>query len=226
MDKIYFVTGIDTDAGKSIVTGMIARYLADRGINVVTQKMAQTGCVGLSEDIETHRRIMGIELLPEDYGGLTCPYIFKFPASPNLAASIEGAAIETHRITEVTTALSEKYDVVIVEGVGGIMVPLNESETVADYIGQTMYPVIIVASAKLGSINHTLLTLELCRNRNLDVRAIVYNTYLATDPLITETTADNLKKSIVQYYPEAMFIEFPEWRENSLPLDFSGIFGV
>ena len=71
MKRAYFVTGIDTDAGKSIVTGVLARALSARGERVITQKFIQTGCDGLSEDIETHRRIMGIGLLPEDEDGTT-----------------------------------------------------------------------------------------------------------------------------------------------------------
>ena len=76
MKRAYFVTGIDTDAGKSIVTGVLARALSARGERVITQKFIQTGCDGLSEDIETHRRIMGIGLLPEDEDGTTCPIVF------------------------------------------------------------------------------------------------------------------------------------------------------
>ena len=76
MKRAYFVTGIDTDAGKSIVTGVLARALSARGERVITQKFIQTGCDGLSEDIETHRRIMGIGLLPEDEDGMpvNCRY--------------------------------------------------------------------------------------------------------------------------------------------------------
>ena len=77
--KTYFITGIDTDAGKTWVTGAFARYLVDRGQSVVTQKIAQTGCVGTSEDIERHRLMMGTGALPEDAQGLTCPFIFTYP---------------------------------------------------------------------------------------------------------------------------------------------------
>ena len=94
MKKVYFVTGIDTDAGKSIVTGVLARDWAGRGRRVVTQKFIQTGCPGLSEDIETHRRIMGTGLLPEDLDGTTCPIVFTYPASPHLAAAIDSRRID------------------------------------------------------------------------------------------------------------------------------------
>ena len=92
--KTYFITGIDTDAGKTWVTGAFARYLVDRGQSVVTQKIAQTGCVGTSEDIERHRLMMGTGALPEDEQGLTCPVTFTVPCSPHLAAENDGGRIE------------------------------------------------------------------------------------------------------------------------------------
>lgn len=221
MEKIYFITGIDTDAGKSISTGVMALYLKNKGINVITQKMAQTGCVGISEDIATHRNIMGIGLLPEDVQGLTCPYIFSFPASPDFSASLEGKEINVNEIIDATNFLSGKYDVVLVEGVGGIMVPLNESVTVADYLVRTSYPAIIVASAKLGSINHTLMTLEVCRNRNIKVTGLIYNKYIRTNPEITDASAESLKKYLSCYYPEAGFVELDEWETGCQPPDMS-----
>ena len=109
MKKVYFVTGIDTDAGKSIVTGVLARDWAGRGRRVVTQKFIQTGCPGLSEDIETHRRIMGTGLLPEDLDGTTCPIVFTYPASPHLAAAIDSRRIDLSLIGKCTEKLLEKY---------------------------------------------------------------------------------------------------------------------
>lgn len=116
MKRAYFVTGIDTDAGKSIVTGVLARALSARGERVITQKFIQTGCDGLSEDIETHRRIMGIGLLPEDEDGTTCPIVFTYPASPHLAAAIDGRDIDLTLIGRSTEKLLQKYDTVLIEG--------------------------------------------------------------------------------------------------------------
>ena len=78
---VYFISGIDTDAGKSIVTGVIARTLAGKGVRVITQKFIQTGCVGISEDILKHREIMGIPPQEVDKDGTTCPYVMTYPAS-------------------------------------------------------------------------------------------------------------------------------------------------
>ena len=159
MKRAYFVTGIDTDAGKSIVTGVLARALSARGERVITQKFIQTGCDGLSEDIETHRRIMGIGLLPEDEDGTTCPIVFTYPASPHLAAAIDGRDIDLTLIGRSTEKLLQKYDTVLIEGAGGLYVPLLEAYQTIDYVAEHGLPVVLVTSPRLGSINHTLLSL-------------------------------------------------------------------
>ena len=92
--SVIFITGIDTGAGKSIATGLIARYLYKNNKSVITQKIVQTGCEKISEDIALHRKIMGIDLNEDDKKGLTCPYTFKYPASPHLAAQMEQKEID------------------------------------------------------------------------------------------------------------------------------------
>ncbi len=97
--KKIFITGIDTDVGKTIVTGLLAAYLNQKGIYTITQKIVQTGCTEFSEDIRVHRQLMKLNLCNEDRSGLTCPYVFKYPASPNLAAKLENTKIEVQKIT-------------------------------------------------------------------------------------------------------------------------------
>uniref|UniRef100_UPI003569A8D5 dethiobiotin synthase n=1 Tax=Ancylomarina sp. TaxID=1970196 RepID=UPI003569A8D5 len=121
----YFITGIDTDAGKTFATGLMAKYLLDRNVNVMTQKFAQTGCVGISEDILAHREIMGVEPYEEDKDGTTCPYVFTYPASPHLAAKIDGDEIDINVINASTEKLEAAYDTLLIEGVGGIHVPIT-----------------------------------------------------------------------------------------------------
>ena len=85
MNTTYFISGIDTDCGKTMVTSLLARELYQQGINVITQKMVQTGSSEIADDLREHRRIMGIDLQKVDLDHTTCPYIFKFPASPHLS---------------------------------------------------------------------------------------------------------------------------------------------
>lgn len=222
--KTYFITGIDTDAGKTIITGAIARYLLDKGVNVITQKLAQTGCVGQSDDILVHRRMMGSELFPEDKDGLTCPYIFPFPCSPHLAASMEKKRIESDRLKAATDELVSRYECVLLEGVGGLMVPLNDELLLIDYVKGCNYPVILVTSGKLGSINHTLLSLDACAHRNIRVVGLVFNHFGATDPVIIADTISVFRKKLNDYYPEAKMVEVPVMGEEFQTVDFSELF--
>ena len=93
-ENVYFVSGIDTNIGKSYATGYLAREWNKNGIRTITQKFIQTGNTELSEDIELHRKLMGTGLLPEDKEGLTMPEIFTYPCSPHLAAEIDKRAID------------------------------------------------------------------------------------------------------------------------------------
>ena len=187
---IFFITGIDTEIGKTQTTGLLARHFLQRQKTVITQKLAQTGqnnaatCNGIckvSEDIAEHRRLMGVSALPEDRplgdrdGTLTCPYSFAYPASPHLAARLEQQEIDPARLDQSTAILRERYDVVLLEGAGGFLVPLTPDFLQADYIAQRRYPVILVTSGRLGSINHTILTIEAIRRRDLPLACLVFN---------------------------------------------------
>lgn len=196
MKEIYFVTGIDTDAGKSIATGYLAQQLMQSGKRVITQKLIQTGNTSMSEDIEVHRKMMGTGLLPEDVEHITCPFIFTHPCSPHLAAQIDQREIDINRINECTRILSDKYDVVLIEGAGGVMVPIKEDYLTIDFMEQQNYPVILVTSSKLGSLNHTLLTLEACKNRGLQIKSIIYNEFPIADPIIAADSYQYLERYI------------------------------
>lgn len=192
--KVYFVSGIDTGIGKTIVTGLLAGSCLKKGIQTITQKIVQTGCTGLSEDILRHRQIMGIDLQAEDVSGLTCPYVFPVPCSPHLAAKLEKRTIDCNVIRRATTLLLQHFDLVFLEGAGGLLVPLNEEETLIDYVAEEKYPLILVSSSRLGSINHTLSALALARSRNIIVTAIIYNRFEDNDPRIEDDSREIFSK--------------------------------
>ena len=175
--NVYFISGIDTSVGKTAATGAIAKALAQAGKRVITQKMIQTGCEQVSEDIEEHRRIQGIPFTEEDREGWTCPYIFSYPCSPHMAAAKDGRTIDLQVITQATERLRERYEYVLLEGAGGLMVPNDFQSLTIDYIRDQGYPLILVTSGKLGSINHTLLSLFAAEQYGIPVKAIVYNQY-------------------------------------------------
>lgn len=207
---IYFVTGIGTDVGKSYATGWLAKHLISQGKRVITEKFVQTGCVDSSEDIETHRRIMGTGLLPEDKEGLTAPLIFTYPASPDLAASIDGRLLDLSVTTNAINELATRYDIVLVEGAGGCLVPLGEEYLTADYVADHDMPAIVVTNGQLGSINHTLLTLEALLNRGVDIAAVVWNPFSDNDMTIVKHTKAYLQKWLELHTPETEWLEMPQ----------------
>jgi len=176
MNKGIFITGTDTAVGKTIITGLLGRFFVEQGINVVTQKWVETGCGEFSEDIDTHLRLMGIERQKmEKYLKDVVPYTFKFASSPHLAALMENREISSKMITRAFQNLACKFERVIVEGSGGALVPINAGELLVDIAKKLHLPVLIVAENKLGAINHTLLTIEALKKRNLKIIGVIFN---------------------------------------------------
>lgn len=209
-NNIYFVSGIDTNIGKSFATGYLAKKWNEKGIRTITQKFIQTGNSGISEDIELHRKIMETGLLKEDIEGLTMPEIFTYPCSPHLAAEIDGREIDFIKIDNATTALSKNYDAVLIEGAGGLMVPLTRNKLTIDYIKEKEYPLIFVASGRLGSINHILLSLEAIKHRRIELHSFIYNLFPKNeDNIIREDTKEYIRNFIIHEFPNANFIEVP-----------------
>lgn len=207
---IYFVSGIDTDAGKSYCTAWYAAQLIKEGKRTITQKFIQTGNVGHSEDIDLHRRLMGTGYLPEDREGLTMPEIFSYPASPDLASRIDQRPIDFDKIEQATQELARRYEVVLVEGAGGLMVPLKDEYLTIDYIAEKNYPLIFVTSGKLGSINHTLLSLEAIARRGITLYTVLYNLYpTIEDSTIQQDTKQYLQRYLERHFPQCRFLTVP-----------------
>lgn len=207
---VYFISGIDTGIGKTYTTGYLAKLWNEQGQKTITQKLIQTGNTDISEDIEQHREIMGMGWFPEDQSKLTMPEIFTYPASPHLATQIDGREIDFQKIADATQQLAEKYDLVLLEGAGGLMVPLTTELLTIDYIAEKKFPVILVSSGRLGSINHTLLSLEALKIRGLELYALAYNLNdESQDALISQDTAAYLKAYLAQHFPKALWIDIP-----------------
>lgn len=209
---VYFITGIDTDCGKTAATGYLSKKLIEEGINCITQKLIQTGCKEVSEDIAMHREIEGRPFLPVDVDKTTCPLIYSYPCSPHMAIALDKKAPEYEKTVKATLDLLKLYDKVLIEGAGGLMVPLDGLFLTRDYILTHHIPVILVTTAKLGSINHTLLNIEVLQNSGVDIEAVVYNTAICTDKLITEETRTYLKQYLAKKNPQIHWIELPDIR--------------
>ena len=165
-----FVTGTGTEVGKTVVAAAIARTLAGEGRRVAAFKPAVTG---LDEEVETDhallRRASGSGQRDEEIA----PYRYGPPASPHLAAAMAGEEIDPERLRQTARAAAENADDLVCEGVGGLMVPLSPGYLVRDLAADLGHPLVVVASPGLGTINHTLLTVEAARAAGLEVLAVV-----------------------------------------------------
>lgn len=209
MGDILFITGIGTNVGKSYATGWLANEIKTKGGTVITQKMIQTGNIGTSEDIDIHRKVMNIPYNDDDKSGLTAPIILTYPSSPLLASQIDQKPIDLNIIKEATQKLSSKYDTVIIEGAGGIMVPIKENYLTLDYVKENKYPCAVVVNGALGSINLTLLTIEMLKANKIEIQYIIYNHYFDYDSIITEDTINYIKKYLAQNFKKVVFLEMP-----------------
>ena len=207
---VLFVTGIGTDVGKSFVTGWLAREIIESGRSCITQKMIQTGNTDFSEDIERHRQIMGTGYFDVDYSHVTAPIIFTYPASPHLAAAIDGKKIDLSKISGCTEALQEQFEHVLVEGAGGLMVPIEGEHLTANYISRHKLPVVVTVTGQLGSINHALLTFNAIKSFGITLFAVVYNPHFDKDETICADTRAYLNKWLAHHFPEALWLEMPE----------------
>jgi dethiobiotin synthetase len=168
-----FVTATDTDVGKTVVASAIAATLAARGDRVAVFKPAVTGLdepTGAPPDHELLRASAHSCQRAEE----VAPYRFGPPLSPHLAAELAGARIEPARLRAAAADAAAAADVIIVEGVGGLLVPLTPNYLVRDFAHDLDLPLLIVARPGLGTINHTLLTLESARATGLDVAAVLF----------------------------------------------------
>jgi dethiobiotin synthetase len=165
-----FVTGTGTEVGKTVVAAAIAHTLADAGGRVAVFKPAVTGLEDPGEpDHALLRRAAGSEQTDEQIA----PYRYGPPASPHLAAEIAGEGIDPARLLAAAREAAGGADALVCEGVGGLLVPLTEAYLVRDLARDLGLPLIVAASPGLGTINHTLLTVEVARAAGLDVAGVV-----------------------------------------------------
>lgn len=208
MSDIIFISGIDTDAGKTYATAWLAKHLMKKGQCVITQKFIQTGNSGYSEDIVKHRELMGTGLLPEDENFTTAPIIFSYPASAQLAARLDGKEINLDKVRQSSAVLASRYDSVLVEGAGGLMVPVTDDYFTIDYVKDEKLPLALVTNGVLGSINHTILSLEAIKNRDITLRYLLYNTYFDNDTTIADDTRGFISRYLAKHFPESEMLVF------------------
>lgn len=174
-NNTLFVTGTDTSVGKTYVCARLLEFLNAKGIQAGYQKWVATGVkAGLPEDLALCLKAASISPNPE-LVKQQAPYCFSFPASPHLAAEMEDRTVDPEVIEANYKSLAAKYEWLIVEGVGGIMVPLRRNLLLADLLKRLQPTTLVVARSGLGTLNHTLLTLEALRNREIPLLGVVFS---------------------------------------------------
>lgn len=175
MSKGIFVTGTDTGVGKTIVAAVLARLLRMKGLNVGVMKPVTSGCcdengILVSEDAQLLCKAAGIP-----YGDDVAPYRLREAVAPAEAAKVEGVQIDFSHIKDVYDRLAASHDYVIVEGAGGLMVPLSGGLLIADLVRDLRLPLLVVARSGLGTINHTVLTCFAAQQMGLEVAGVIVN---------------------------------------------------
>lgn len=204
----YFISGVDTDCGKTYVTAHLAAHLRCMGVSVITQKPVQTGCTDVAEDLVVHRHVMGCPMLPEDKEGRTCTYLFTKPASPHLAAKLDGQQIDPSAIAADTRFLEQRFDIVLVEGAGGLMVPLRKDLMTIDYVAEQKMPLILVATSHLGGINHAVLSIEACKTHGVRLHTVVFNRFPADDKVMADDAYDMIGRYAKATFPDVKYVDF------------------
>jgi dethiobiotin synthetase len=188
-----FITGTDTGVGKTFFTCALARLLRDDGFRVGVMKPAETGCAEKDGALfpEDAWRLKQASACPEPLETI-CPYRLPEPLAPSIAAQRAGVKIDIDHLLDSFAALNSKYDITLVEGAGGLMVPVVPSFTFADFAAVAKLPLIVVAANKLGVINHLLLTLEHASCKGLRTFGYVLNQLTAESSPAADTNREVL----------------------------------
>lgn len=188
-----------------MVTAGITAELRRRGINSMPAKPVQTGCVnGVALDLEFALKLSGITL-SEDGKRELCPFLFEPACSPHLAAELAGRIINAHELAEKMKLLEDKYHMLVAEGAGGVLVPLGDGLTMLDLMKKLGWPVVLVSCDRLGTINHTLLSISALRRSGIDLAGVVINHAEPPSDLISKSNS----RAIQEYGEVTILGEIP-----------------
>jgi dethiobiotin synthetase len=227
-----FVTGTGTEIGTTVVAAALARTLAGEGQRVAVFKPALTGMdefpgydEAAAKDAESivglpDHAILRVAARSSQSDDEIAPYRFDPPMSPHLAAGLAGVEIDPDQVIKAARAAAGGVDAIVCEGAGGLLVPLSPTWTMRSFAVELGYPLVIVSPPGLGSINHTLLTVEAARSVGLKIAAIVLNPWPA-DPTPIEAdnreTIANLSNVPVLTLPQVDLTDLTSWPALRLP---------
>ena len=211
--KSLFVTGTDTDVGKTCVSASIVKNLRGMDIDVGVMKPFASGHKknpnSLPQDVEILMKYSG----SQDPIDLVNPYFFEIPTSPYDAAKILVQKINLQKVIDAYNKLLSSHDLVIVEGISGLMTPITQNYFVSNLISELDIDTIVVMGSKLGTVNHTLLTYEHCKQMHLKLKGFIIN---QTEPNGYELT--NLKQQIMELTSQIVYCAIPYHRNFDFDL--------
>jgi dethiobiotin synthetase len=217
----YFITGTDTGIGKTLVSAALIHALQNQGLRVAGMKPVASGCFETAEGRrnEDADQLLAAINIRADYE-LACPYRLLSPIAPHLAAAEEGTRISCAHIMERFRQLQSLSDAIVVEGVGGWRVPLNERYDMPDLARQMDLRVVIVVGGRLGCINHALLTAQAILASGLEVAGWVFN---QVDPEMLQVA--EVKKTLHARMPGPLIADIP-WQEEVEPAKLARAFNL
>ncbi len=196
MTKGFFVTGTDTGVGKTVIAGVLIRALGLLGVRACGMKPIETGCTkeGNSLIPSDGMFLKGVARMDESLNQVS-PCCLEHPLSPMVAAEIEGTSVNLNKIRKAFDELGKKYQSIVVEGVGGLLVPIKKNYFILDLAKELGLPLIVVARPDLGTINHTLLSVKYAIREGLKVAGVIVNyTYQAEGGMAEETNPQMIKQ--------------------------------
>lgn len=214
MTQGLFIAGTDTGVGKTYIAGGLAKVLREQGVNVGVFKPFESGLKDGHADFRYLKEMAGVN----DPDHEICPNQFQEALAPAVAAEREGREVNWCGMTDCLESLATKHSFLIVEGAGGLLVPLAPGKTNIDLIKECELPVLLIARLGLGTINHTLLSLEALEYRNIACIGVVLNQTTAGKTLAEETNPNVLKKLIK--VPLLDVIPFQGKKEEPLKRNF------
>lgn len=192
-----FISGTDTGVGKTIVTAGIAAALRQSGVDVGVWKPVQSGALADEPESDAYllKALSGVEDACEEIA----PLVFPAPLTPLLAAEAVGKSLTIEEVVAGGQVLMERHSALVVEGAGGLLVPLTRTEMMADLASRLELPLLLVARAGLGTINHTLLSVWYARKRGIEVIGVILN---ATAPDTNNDESVKTNARMIEYYGE------------------------
>jgi dethiobiotin synthetase len=206
--QTLFVTGTDTNVGKSWVASLILRQLRNDSVKIGAYKPVCSGAEILDDGTRVWPDLIALSDAAHWSGELdvVCPQRFTDPVAPNVAAGREGRTVDDHLLRSGLQRWENTADYVVIEGAGGLLCPLSDRTTIADLAADLQAPLTIVAANRLGAINHTLLTVEVARSRGLTVTAVVLNCCEAPDNMCDPSIETNLTQ-LRHWLPDVLILE-------------------